>query len=118
MTRCERYILNAAGEPEPCPDLWTWGHWLETADRHVADTRFGDVRVSTVFLGLDHSFDGGPPVLWESFIFGGLLDGEMRRYMSRAEAEAGHTALCAEVIDALSRSARQLWDKATEGTDA
>lgn len=98
-----RYILNAAGEPEPCEDLLTWGRWMQTADRHVADTHFGDVRVSTVFLGLDHAFWGeGPPVLWESMVFGGPLDGESRRYSSGADADAGHTALCRAVTDAAS----------------
>jgi hypothetical protein len=54
------------------------------------------IRVSTVFLGLDYGFrtDDGPPVLWESMIFGGPLSGEMRRYTSRADAIAGHAELC------------------------
>lgn len=96
-----RYILNAAGEPEPCENLYAWGLWMETADRHVADARFGAVRVSTVFLALDHNFGFGPPVLWESMVFGGPLDGETARYTTRADADAGHTALCIKVALAL-----------------
>lgn len=92
-----RYILDAHGEPQPCPDLLMWGLWMETADRHVAHTTFGAVRVSTVFLGLDHRFGVGPPLLFESMVFGGPLDGEQRRYASRADADAGHTALCLAV---------------------
>jgi hypothetical protein len=98
-----RYILDANGEPQPCEDLLTWGRWLQTADRHVAETRFGDVRVSTVFLGLDHSWGDGPPILWESMVFGGPLDREQRRYATRAEADAGHTALCVAVTEAAAR---------------
>jgi len=41
-----------------------WGEWLETADRQVRDTFRDDVRVSTVFLGLDQK--------WQ-YIFQGLL---------------------------------------------
>jgi hypothetical protein len=102
----DRYILGADGEPVPCSDLRTWARWYETADRHVAETHFGDVRVSTVFLGLDHSFaeiigEPRPPVLWESMVFGGPLDQEQRRYTSRADADAGHTALYVEVTAAM-----------------
>lgn len=100
-----RYILDADGEPQPCEDLLTWARWYETADRIVAAAWFGEVRVSTVFLGLDHRFGfNGPPILWESMVFGGPLDGEQRRYTSRADADAGHTALCLAVTDAEARS--------------
>ena len=92
-----RYILvddQAVAEP----DLLKWAEWLEQADRLLRRTRiapllgvFGRCRVSTVFLGLDHNFlPGGPPLLWETMIFGGPLDGEEWRYGSRNEAIAGH----------------------------
>lgn len=48
------------------------------------------IRVSTVFLMLDHSFMGGPPVLWETMVFGGPSDGEQWRYAHRRAAKAGH----------------------------
>jgi len=105
----DRYILDVDGAtPVPEPDLFAWGRWLQTADRHVAVTTFGTSRISTVFLGLDHSWDDGPhaPVLWESMVFGGPLDGEQRRYTSRADADAGHTALCLAVTDALEHPER------------
>lgn len=39
-------------------------------DRFVAKDRFlGDYEVSTVFLGLDHGYGFGPPVLFETMIF-------------------------------------------------
>jgi hypothetical protein len=93
------YVLDAAGTPQPASDVRRWGQWYRTADRIVAQDTFGDVQVSTVFLGIDHNFRAdGPPVLWESMIFGGPLDQEQRRYTSRADAEAGHTALCIAVV--------------------
>lgn len=100
-------MLNANGEPEPCDDLLTWGRWMQTAERHVAhDLDEGDdgrtIRVSTVFLGLDHKFSShGPPVLWETMVFGGLLDGEQDRYTSKAAALAGHQAMCQRVRESL-----------------
>jgi hypothetical protein len=101
----DRYILDEHGQPVPCEDLATWAQWFETADRRVAqDLDEGDegdagkkVRVSTVFLGLDHNWGGGPPILWETLVFGGALDGEMARYTSLADALAGHQAMCARV---------------------
>jgi hypothetical protein len=59
-------------------------------NRHIADTTIGDVRVSTVFLGIDHSFDDGSPLLFETMVFGGELDQEQERYYTWEEAEAGH----------------------------
>jgi hypothetical protein len=50
----------------------------------------GRVTVSTVFLALDHSFGDGPPVLWETMVFGGPADMDQQRYTSREAAEAGH----------------------------
>jgi hypothetical protein len=98
----DRYILDAHGQPVPCPDLLTWARWYETANRRIAqDLDEGDegkrVRVSTVFLGLDHNRGDGPPVLWETLVFGGELDGEMQRYSSLADALAGHQAMCERV---------------------
>jgi len=51
--------------------------------------------VSTVFLGVDQHFrNHGPPILWETKIFGGPHDGYREKYSSREAALAGHhTAL-------------------------
>lgn len=46
--------------------------------------------LSTVWLGLNHSFTDGPPILFESMIFGGPHDGDMRRYATEDDALAGH----------------------------
>jgi hypothetical protein len=45
--------------------------------------------VSTVFLGLDHSFEGSP-ILFETLVSGGNLEGEMARYHTWEEAIKGH----------------------------
>lgn len=56
----------------------------------VDNTTVGEVTVSTVWLGLDHSFVSGPPVIFETMLFGGAQDGECERYSTEAEAIAGH----------------------------
>ena len=116
--RIDRYVLDVAGNPIPEPDLLTWARWFETADRHLAVDEVGIYRVSTIFLGLDHGFPGmgGPPVLWETILFGGEVElGEVvlptgtiipsrkvhetleqQRYRSREAALAGHAELVAQ----------------------
>lgn len=72
-------------------DLMTWARWFENGkQRIVAKTKVGDVSVSTVFLGIDHSFDGGRPLLFETMIFGGEHDQYQDRYSTYEEAEEGH----------------------------
>jgi hypothetical protein len=87
-----RYILDAEGEPVACDDLHAWARWMATNDRGVVarDESVPGVLVSTVFLGVDHSHLGGPPVLWETMIFGFQNDKYQERYTSKADALAGH----------------------------
>lgn len=86
------YILDGKN-PVKCDDLIEWAMWFEKANRHVSVTNLpDDVRVSTVFLGLDHSFGfgSGKPILFETMIFGGEQDGFCERYETWDEAEVGH----------------------------
>lgn len=89
-----QYILRD-GEPVPVDDVIEWGRWFEGADeeRRIGATDVGDVHVSTVFLGLDHSFGHGPPLLFETMVFGGEHDEWQDRYSTRTQAEAGHEAV-------------------------
>lgn len=54
----------------------------------IARTQLGDVEVSTVWLGLDHNWGGGPPVIFETMIFPEADYQE--RYTTEAAALAGH----------------------------
>ena len=86
------YILRHNVVEEP--DVRAWGRWMETAARHIGDTTINGFRVSTVFLGLDHQFRGGPPLIFETMVFpGGTCD----RYSTWEEAEAGHRAMIERV---------------------
>ena len=102
------YILDENGQPVIAHNVMEWGKWLETADRQVAKDTVGDCDVSTVFLGVDCSFGSGPPVLWETMIFGGAYEGWQDRYTSREAAIAGH----AKVVEALRNNG-----KLPDGTD-
>ena len=100
------YVLNDRGEPVPEPDTVQWAQWLEAAARArcLAETTVGPYWISTVFLAIDHRYgEAGPPLLWETMIFGAYEEVEIFgkrqrcrkdidqiRYTSRAEALAGH----------------------------
>jgi hypothetical protein len=114
----DTYILDGH-EPVRCDDMKQWAEWLQTRQHRVAETTMLDgSSVSTVFLGLDHAWGGGPPLLFETCIFlhedtepgtvspfgsGRLLQASevMQRYSTWAEAEIGHMELCEQLAHAL-----------------
>jgi len=87
----DKYLLDG-NTPVKCGDLLEWAAAFETTDVHVADKYISGIRVSTVFLGIDHNFlPGGSPLLFETMIFGGEHDQELWRYATREEALKGHS---------------------------
>lgn len=91
------YILNENKEPVPA-DVTEAAKWLypdkegKGDNRRVAQTIIGDVNISTVFLGLDHQFGDGPPLVFETMIFGGEHNEDQWRYSTWGEAMKGHEA--------------------------
>lgn len=86
----------------PCGDVMEWARDFEANDRHVGLTKVTDtarsVTVSTVFLGLDHSFGSGPPLIFETMTFeDGSTDEDQDRYTTEDQARAGHAAMVAKV---------------------
>lgn len=99
-----------------------WNEWFASAfegQRVVAQTKLLDgSEVSTVFLGLDHQWGDGPPMLFETGLFFDetvatprKLNGrEIRqsdivaRYSTWAEAEVGHM----EIVEQLTHGAQEL----------
>jgi len=102
------YVLDAQGEPQPVEDVIEWGQWMEEHNdaRVIAHDRDeggrNEILISTVFLGINmNPFGKGPPILFETMVFGGVLDQEIRRYATRAEAYAGHQEMCRRVHESL-----------------
>lgn len=77
------YILNSDGTYRKGESNWS-EDWI------IARDTVGDAVVSTVFLGLDHQFGDGPPLVFETMIFGGEHDQEQWRYSTIEEAREGH----------------------------
>jgi len=89
------YILDSENRPVKT-DLHTWGEWFSTVgNRIVGYTEINsEVRVSTVFLGTDHNYSRkGPPLLFETMVFGGELDEQMWRYSTWDDAKMNHDAI-------------------------
>lgn len=81
------YKLGADGRtPEPSET------YDKSTKNHVALDIIDGVRVSTVFLSLNHAsmHDPDTPILFETMIFGGEHDQYQDRYSTWEEAERGH----------------------------
>ena len=85
------YILDENNKPIRST-IVDCGEWLEENPERkvVRQETIGDIFVSTVFLGLDHAWNSGIPVLWETMIFGGEHDQYQERYTSYEDALKGH----------------------------
>jgi hypothetical protein len=97
LLKPSRYYKLVGRRPVGVDDFFEWARIFEDyASRNVAQEVVDyHSRISTVFLGLDHNFGSGPPLLFESLIFGGPLGDEQRRYSTYDEAERGHAELVA-----------------------
>lgn len=90
LPKCLRfYVLDDEHQPHR---VTTYEDWFNGRN-HVKVSRdtIGVVDISTVFLGMDHSYgDRGPAVLFETMIFGGAHDGWQRRCSTWDEATILH----------------------------
>lgn len=86
---------NIDGEPL---ELFEWAELFEIYEyKMVGVTYFGpddSIRVSTTWLGLNHNYGAGPPLIFETMIFGGEHNDYMDRYSTLEEAKAGHEVAC------------------------
>lgn len=98
----DHWILNDEGQPVKAT-LDEWAVWFETSkNRIVRQEVVNGIKVSTVFLGIDHNFaHQGAPLLWETMVFGGKLDQEMLRCSgNREQAEAMHEEMLLKMMRA------------------
>ena len=90
---------NRQGEPI------TQGEWVKTLrwsfdeSRRVAYDEQDGIKVSTVFLTTNHNYGEGPPLIFETMIFGGEHSDEQWRYTTEAEALEGHKTAMALAFD-------------------
>jgi hypothetical protein len=116
------YVLS--GHLPIAVDMWTWSEACSKRcksmrDKHQDPWRVGrseindKCTVSTVFVGLDHNWEGGDPILFETMIFGGPLDQYQERYSTWDQAERGHQEAVTQArkacarIDAITKNANE-----------
>jgi hypothetical protein len=94
------FFYDREGKPI---SLDEWGRLHEDKSYlRVGNTDLGPYWVSTVWLGVDHRFGDGPPVIFETMVFTTSARDEgragpefdTRRYATEAEALAGHEEMC------------------------
>jgi hypothetical protein len=79
--------------------MMEWGRLLDNLEYRVIEKTLvrGRWEVSTVWMGLDHSFGQGPPLIFETMVFdqnaGDASDHEMRRYATEQQARDGHAEM-------------------------
>lgn len=82
----DEWMLLRRGENE--------GYW------RVGESEADGVRVSTVWLGMDHQWGDGPPLIFETMVFEGPHDEQMWRWSTEMEALAGHAEIASAVLRA------------------
>lgn len=92
------YILDKRGRPKKVNVLDLSRATILESNRRVARTKLGPSLISTVFLGVDHNFGKGPPILWETMVFGGKLDQYQERCAGgKRNAKSMHRRVVARV---------------------
>jgi hypothetical protein len=103
----EWYVLDGR-DVRPVADYTEYFRWRDvlrtegpTASLRIAVDDVNDVHVSTVFLGLDHQWGDGPPLVFETMTFDHraekICDEWQWRYSTLDDAEAGHRAIVAAI---------------------
>lgn len=103
----EKYILDENDCPQLVSifDYFKWQKSLPEQIRtgigfRLARTESPQATVSTVYLGSDHGYGEGPPLLWETMVFcDGDNNEDCLRASSREEAMTNHQALVKKYID-------------------
>ncbi|MFH1748492.1 MAG: hypothetical protein ABIG44_15770 [Planctomycetota bacterium] len=99
-----RYYILHDGEVVEEPDHAKWSRWYESSYepvRCIAATKADYGSISTTFLAMNMDLaKTDPPLLFETRVEGGYLDGQWERYKTLDEANVGHEAWVARVREA------------------
>lgn len=96
------YKLDINNNPIKCENIYEYLEWHDSLSREhpvctktieYTEIKEKNIHISTIFLGLDHSFSkDNKPILWETMVFSNKTDIDMERYSSHDAAIAGHQA--------------------------
>ncbi len=92
LSRC--YVLDGK-TPRKCASIQEYHDFDVQNKNRIARSHISNSTISTVFLMHDHNWNlEGPPILFETMVFGGEMDGYQERYASYDEAVEGHKRIC------------------------
>lgn len=96
------YKLLADKTFEKCSSLLEAEMMFRDPNRILRQDKINDKFVSTVFLVIDHSGLGYPPILFETIVFDEFdkVEEECRRYSNYDEAMRGHKEICDRIAQA------------------
>ena len=81
-------LVGRVAVPATLEEWSVWAAGIGPNGRHVGQTEVGPLLVSTVFLGLDHSFGGEHPSLFETMVF------DHRAYSEAFTGVGGYQTRC------------------------
>ena len=88
------YKLDEDKKAVPLGNAFEFAEAIGTQPRFVGEDTLEDVNVTTIFLGIDLGHGRSKkPILFETMILGGNLNGETQRYSTWEEAETGHKTM-------------------------
>src|SRR4051794_25242705 len=105
VNRRSPYFILEGHKPVQVENIYQWAAWFEDEKnfylRRVGLTNVWPGHVSTVLLGMDPNFTTrGEPLLFETLIFRGPADGEMRRTTTWEAALNDHKVMVARALKA------------------
>jgi hypothetical protein len=87
------WVLDEEGIPRKVRDVHEWAAFFEKKDRFIAQYERDGYLVSTVFLGVDHNWGDGPPLLFETMVFDDSLPNQFGDEMDCVRASTKDDAL-------------------------
>lgn len=96
----KHYYIEEHGLPVPAPTVKAWAAWIaEQGDqRTLACTHVGTSEITTCFVGINMAdSDADDPIVYQTTVNGGLLNGASWRYASRTLARRHHDTVVAIV---------------------
>ena len=87
------YVMDAEHNIRCVDTMDEWAQYYEADYRQIDMSGNENIFVSTIFLGLNHNWGEDRetnPILFETMVFGGHLDGDQYRWYTYNEAMAGH----------------------------
>jgi hypothetical protein len=91
------------GEPITMEEWARRFEQLRHVGRHKLEFNGARLSVSTVWLGLDHRYGTGPPLIFETMVFTDAdapTDEICERYSTFEDAFDGHMAIVQQIVDA------------------